>query len=565
MARARPRGRGGAPGAARGRFRDVRARHSVPNGGAESDALLAAVSDAHTEVVKALNPRFREEREVAALRAQGRALKGALAEAQRTARESEARLAQALAPLRASTARLQSLPLNAAPVEGGRPAGAGAGAPGAPLLEPELFAVTRGPINQAAAAPSASASAAAAAAAPKAAAARKKAAWAKKAGAQGGIKNVLKLPPGLRDHWFPVEFSAALEPGGLLAFELFEERWVVFRDAAGDPACLRDELRVPGVELARGLVGGGRVAAPGGGWAFNRAGECEVSGLQVRALDTREHDACIWVWAGDGEPEYEIPDVTRKPDPMTGDREFHIHAEISLDVPVEHGLLIENLLDLAHAPFTHTETFAKGWSVPDLVNFKQRTLLGGNWEPYPIDMSFEPPCLTLSTIGLAQPGKVEANLRAGECEKHLHQLHVSLPSSPGRTRLLYRMSLDFISWAQHVPFIDRMWVEMANKVLGEDLVLVKGQQDRLERGGDVWANPVAYDKLGVRYRRWRNAVDTGDKDEKRKAEAAIKRELSSGELFSEEGAPEFSPTNGRACRKPVPLAEQPYGIVREER
>ena len=402
---------------------------------------------------------------------------------------------------------------------------------------------------------------AAAAASAASAAARKRA----KAGAQGGIKNVLKLPPGLRDHWFPVEFSAALEPGGLLAFELFEERWVVFRDAAGRPACLRDELRVPGVELARGLVGGGRVAAPGGGWAFNRAGECEVSGLQVRALDTREHDACIWVWAGEGEPEYEIPDVTRKPDPMTGDREFHIHAEISLDVPVEHGLLIENLLDLAHAPFTHTETFAKGWSVPDLVNFKQRTLLGGNWEPYPIDMSFEPPCLTLSTIGLAQPGKVEANLRAGECEKHLHQLHVSLPSSPGRTRLLYRMSLDFISWAQHVPFIDRMWVEMANKVLGEDLVLVKGQQDRLERGGDVWANPVAYDKLGVRYRRWRNAVDTGDKDEKRKAEAAIKRELSSGELFSEEGAPEFSPTNGRACRKPVPLAEQPYGIVREER
>jgi len=31
---------------------------------------------------------------------------------------------------------------------------------------------------------------------------------------------------------------------------------------------------------------------------------------------------------------------------------------------VEHGLLLDNLLDLAHAPFTHTSTFAKGWSVP---------------------------------------------------------------------------------------------------------------------------------------------------------------------------------------------------------
>lgn len=31
-------------------------------------------------------------------------------------------------------------------------------------------------------------------------------------------------------------------------------------------------------------------------------------------------------------------------------------------------------------------------------------------------------------------------------------------------------------------------------------MLVVGQQDRLSRGGNVWKNPVPYDKLGVRYR-----------------------------------------------------------------
>ena len=36
---------------------------------------------------------------------------------------------------------------------------------------------------------------------------------------------------------------------------------------------------------------------------------------------------------------------------------------------MEHGLLMENLLDLAHAPFTHTSTFAKGWPIPDAVRF----------------------------------------------------------------------------------------------------------------------------------------------------------------------------------------------------
>ena len=36
----------------------------------------------------------------------------------------------------------------------------------------------------------------------------------------------------------------------------------------------------------------------------------------------------------------------------------------------------------------------------------------------------------------------------------------------------------------------------AAQVLGEDLKLVLGQQDRMERGADTWANPVSYDKLG---------------------------------------------------------------------
>jgi hypothetical protein len=33
------------------------------------------------------------------------------------------------------------------------------------------------------------------------------------------------------------------------------------------------------------------------------------------------------------------------------------------------------------------------------------------------------------------------------------------------------------------------------QVLGEDLVLVSGQQDRMQRGADTWAHPVSYDKL----------------------------------------------------------------------
>lgn len=79
---------------------------------------------------------------------------------------------------------------------------------------------------------------------------------------------------------------------------------------------------------------------------------------------------------------------------------------------------MENLLDLAHAPFTHTSTFAKGWPIPDRVKFRAAQLLGGNWEPYPIDMIFQPPCMVLSTIGLAQPGKIRRVLSPPPLRSH---------------------------------------------------------------------------------------------------------------------------------------------------
>ena len=53
-------------------------------------------------------------------------------------------------------------------------------------------------------------------------------------------------------------------------------------------------------------------------------------------------------------------------------------------------------------------------------------------------------------------------------------------------------------------------MQVAAQVLGEDMKLVVGQQDRLERGGDTWAFPVSYDKIAVRYRRWRNSIASGD-------------------------------------------------------
>ncbi|KAL8166117.1 hypothetical protein V2J09_007616 [Rumex salicifolius] len=321
---------------------------------------------------------------------------------------------------------------------------------------------------------------------------------------------VPKYHPKLKNFWYPVAFSTDLKDDTMVPIECFEESWVIFRGKDGKPGCVKNTCAHRACPLDLGTVNEGRIQCPYHGWEYSTDGKCEkmpstrLLDVRIKSLPCFEQDGMVWIWPGNEPPAAELPSL--KPPPG-----FVIHAEIVIELPVEHGLLLDNLLDLAHAPFTHTSTFAKGWSVPSLVKFlTPASGLQGYWDPYPIDMEFRPPCMVLSTIGISKPGKLEGK-STQQCSTHLHQLHVCLPSSRNKTRLLYRMSLDFAPVLKHVPFMYYLWRHFAEKVLNEDLRLVLGQQERMINGENVWNWPVAYDKLGVRYRQWRDAVESGAK------------------------------------------------------
>lgn len=93
------------------------------------------------------------------------------------------------------------------------------------------------------------------------------------------------------------------------------------------------------------------------------------------------------------------------------------------------------------------------------------------------------------------------------------------------------MSMDFAGWLRWVPGIAAFWRSIAGQVLGEDLVLVRGQQDRMLRGADTWQTPVSYDKLAVQYRRWRNRLEGGELDRGAAVQAAAPLVMSAGEMF----------------------------------
>ncbi|GMH17165.1 hypothetical protein Nepgr_019006 [Nepenthes gracilis] len=316
--------------------------------------------------------------------------------------------------------------------------------------------------------------------------------------------------PNLKNFWYPVAFSVDLKDDTMVPIECFEEPWVIFRGKDGHPGCVQNTCAHRACPLHLGSVNEGRIQCPYHGWEYSTDGKCEkmpstrLLDVRIKSLLCFEQEGMIWIWPGDDPPAATIPSLQ----PPSG---FVIHAEIVMELPVEHGLLLDNLLDLAHAPFTHTSTFAKGWAVPSLVKFlTPASGLQGHWDPYPIDMEFRPPCMVISTIGISKPGKLEGQ-STQQCSTHLHQLHVCLPSSRQKTRLLYRMSLDFAPVLKHIPFMQYLWRHFAEKVLNEDLRLVIGQQERMIDGANVWNWPVTYDKLGVRYRLWRDALERGAK------------------------------------------------------
>jgi len=452
------------------------------------------------QIVSALNPHAAERLEEDLLLEIG-TLQLALDEAARDAAAAEAALRESLADLSELEAKARALSsvagFRAAPAAAAAaaaPTAVAAAPPAAPALEEEQEQKEAKERRRRRGSKSASSSSSSPAASLAAA----------------GLHASLDLSPRLREFWHPVAFSRDVKEGRDLEFDLFDQRWSLRRGDEGEggeaPSC----VLVP------------PTSSPSNSTSSTWLDDPPAS------LPTRERDGLVWAWPGasSSTPPDTLPTFAAPPEGYT------VHAELTMDVPVDSTLLLENLLDLAHAPFTHTSTFARGWPVPDAVTFRAREALGGVWDPYPIDMCFAPPCGTLSLIGMKAPGAVAksssssggSNSNGGDggksstssssasasASRHLHQMHVVLPAGPGRVRLLYRMCLDFWPWAAKVPLVTRLWRAVADQVLGEDLVLVAGQQERLLRGGDVWANPVPYDKLGVRCRRWRNAVAAGD-------------------------------------------------------
>ena len=177
-----------------------------------------------------------------------------------------------------------------------------------------------------------------------------------------------------KENWYPVAFSKVTDKTLPTRVELFGEPIALWHD--GDQwAAMADACPHRLAPLSEGRVDSdGQIECPYHGWTFNDRGECtKVPQLEETQAPEKVFKACggvsyavverqglVWLW---GEPlkvgTAPRPDASTIPTCEALDDDRFVWIDVSRDMPYSADMLLENVLDSSHVPFTHHQTISK--------------------------------------------------------------------------------------------------------------------------------------------------------------------------------------------------------------
>ncbi|WCT75128.1 aromatic ring-hydroxylating dioxygenase subunit alpha [Sphingomonas naphthae] len=166
--------------------------------------------------------------------------------------------------------------------------------------------------------------------------------------------------PWLKNCWYQVAWGEELSDSASLARTVLDTPLLLFRDAGGAPAILRDTCPHRFAPLSAGRVAGGVVRCNYHGLVFGSDGRCvhnphgPVTGrMRTTAYPVVERHGAIWVWLG----EADAADPALVPDLAFLDR-APPQTSIRGHMPTacNYQLLTDNILDLSHTDYLHPDT-----------------------------------------------------------------------------------------------------------------------------------------------------------------------------------------------------------------
>ena len=296
----------------------------------------------------------------------------------------------------------------------------------------------------------------------------------------------------LRNAWYVAALSSGLsrEPQKRV---ILEEPIVFYRTEAGAPVALSDRCPHRFAPLHKGKVKGDCIECPYHGLQFDSAGACVFNphgdhkipqAAKVRSYPLAERAGVVWVWMGDAS----LADPSKLSDLSTflGDGAMSVvEGEYILDGHYE--LVLDNLLDLSHAPFLHPTTLADPESIKNL-RFEMRqdgdTVWAYHYVPNspasaqfkPFRQSTEPLCDTHAHMRWDPPGSLQLDVGVTELGRPdaegllLHIAHLITPIDMNHTRYTWLAARNFAVGVEEVSQVMRQEIDHAFSTEDEPMI-----------------------------------------------------------------------------------------------
>ncbi|XP_047952344.1 protein TIC 55, chloroplastic-like isoform X1 [Salvia hispanica] len=327
------------------------------------------------------------------------------------------------------------------------------------------------------------------------------------------------------EEWYPLYLTKNVPDDAPLGLTVFDKQVVLFKDGAGELRCYEDRCPHRLAKLSEGQLFDGRLECLYHGWQFEGNGKCVKipqlsegakipSSACVRTYEIKDSQGVIWIWMSRKSP----PNPAKIPWFENFERPGFRDLSTIHELPYDHSILLENLMDPSHVPISHnrSDSNAKREEAgPLYFEVTERTGRGfaGRWgrerdvslpNHIPNFLRFEAPCVLQSNRQVID--------KKGQ-KIYFTGLFLCRPSGQGKSMLIVRfgntMKPSFVfkllpQWFLH---------QTASKILEEDMGFLSSQNEILVREKsptrELYINLKTSDTWVAEYRRWMDKVGHG--------------------------------------------------------
>ncbi|XP_047338465.1 protein TIC 55, chloroplastic-like [Impatiens glandulifera] len=332
-------------------------------------------------------------------------------------------------------------------------------------------------------------------------------------------KNVV-VPYDWTEEWYPLYLTQNIPDDAPLGLTVYNVNIVLYRDGNGELRCYEDRCPHRLAKLSEGQIVDGRIECLYHGWQFEGEGKCvKIPQLPanakipqsacVQTYEVRDSQGVVWVWMSRKTP----PNTDKLPWFENFAKEGIQEVSATHELPYDHSILLENLMDPAHVPISHDRT---DWTAkredaqPLIFNVTERTDRGfaGKWGrgrdgSMPSFVRFEAPCVLQNNMEIVDKKGVKINSSA---------LFLCRPTGQGKSMLIVRFGSTRTS--RLFKFLPKWYFHQnGSKLFEQDMGFLSSQNEILLREKlptkQLYLNLKSSDTWVLEYRKWMDKVGHG--------------------------------------------------------